>query len=119
MISGSFAEMDLQLEASYGSSPLCAHHDRSHIRRGTTLIGILVSFPLSLRQPVDDWHARAHYGLPIIIRLLKIIGLSCRIFSLYYGSLAKETYNFKEPTNRSHAKAFLIENSNLNSTMAE
>ena len=33
---------------------------------------------------------------------LKIIGLFCRISPLLQGSFAKETYNFKEPTNRSH-----------------
>jgi len=37
-----------------------------------------------------------------ISRLLKIIGLFCRILSLSYGTFAKETNNFKEPTNRSH-----------------
>ena len=37
-----------------------------------------------------------------ISRLLKIIGLFCRIWSLLQGSFVKETYNFKEPTNRSH-----------------
>ena len=37
-----------------------------------------------------------------ISRLLKIIGLFCRISSLLQGSFATETYNFKEPTNRSH-----------------
>ena len=35
-------------------------------------------------------------------RLLKIIGLFCRIQSLLKGSFTQETYNFKEPTNRSH-----------------
>ena len=35
-------------------------------------------------------------------RLLKIIGLFYRILSLLQGSFAKETYIFKEPTNRSH-----------------
>jgi len=35
-------------------------------------------------------------------RLLEIIGLFCRISSVLYGSFAKETYNFKEPTDRSH-----------------
>jgi len=35
---------------------------------------------------------------PIISRLLTIIGLFCRISSLFKGSFAKETYNFKEPT---------------------
>ena len=36
-----------------------------------------------------------------ISRLLQIIGLSCRISSLLKGFFAKETYNFKEPTDRS------------------
>jgi len=42
------------------------------------------------------------YGVATISRLLKIIGLFGRISSLLYGSFAKETHNFKEPTNRSH-----------------
>jgi len=37
-----------------------------------------------------------------ISRLLKITGLFCRISSLLQGSFAKETYNFKEHTSRSH-----------------
>jgi len=37
-----------------------------------------------------------------ISRLLKMIGLFCRILSLLWVSFAKETYHFKEPTNRSH-----------------
>ena len=36
-------------------------------------------------------------------RLLKLIGLCYRISSLLQGSFAKETYDFKELTNRSHA----------------
>jgi len=31
-----------------------------------------------------------------------MISLFCRISSLWLGSFAKETYNFKEPTSRSH-----------------
>jgi len=42
------------------------------------------------------------YGVATISRLLKMIGLFCRISSLLWGSFAKETYHFKEPTNRSH-----------------
>ena len=42
------------------------------------------------------------YGVAMISRLLKLIGLLCRIQSLLQGSFAKETYNVKEPTNRSH-----------------
>ena len=43
------------------------------------------------------------YGVATISRLLKIIGLFCRISSLLYGSFAKKTLTFKEPTNRSHS----------------
>ena len=42
------------------------------------------------------------YGVATVSRLLEIIGLFCRISSLLYGSFAKETYNIKEPTDRSH-----------------
>ena len=42
------------------------------------------------------------YGVATINRLLKIIGLFCRIYSLLQGSFAKETYTFKEHTNHSH-----------------
>jgi len=41
-------------------------------------------------------------GVASFSSLSKIIGLLCRIWSLLYGSFAKGTYNFKEPTNRSH-----------------
>jgi len=43
------------------------------------------------------------YGVATACRLLKIIGLFYRISSLLQGSFAKETYNFKEPTNGSHS----------------
>jgi len=42
------------------------------------------------------------YGVATISRLLKILGLFCRISSLLQDSFAKETYNFKAPTHRSH-----------------
>jgi len=42
------------------------------------------------------------YGVALSSRLLKIIGLFCRISSLVSGSYAKMTCNFKEPTNGSH-----------------
>ena len=41
------------------------------------------------------------WGCVTISRLLKIIGLFCRIYALLSGSFAKETYNFKEPSNQS------------------
>ena len=48
-----------------------------------------------------SWCSRC-YGVATISRLLKFIGLFCRTSSLLKGSFAKETYNFKEPTTRSH-----------------
>jgi len=42
------------------------------------------------------------YGVATTSRLLQIIGFVCRISSLLWGSFAKETYNFKEPTTCSH-----------------
>ena len=42
------------------------------------------------------------YGVATISRLLKIIRLFYRISALLWGSFAKETSNFKEPTHHSH-----------------
>ena len=42
------------------------------------------------------------YGVATISRLLKIIGLFCRRTLIRRLYSAKETYRFKEPTNRSH-----------------
>jgi len=44
-----------------------------------------------------------YYGVATGNRLLKMIGLFCRIKSYYRALLAKETCDFKEPTNRSHS----------------
>jgi len=44
------------------------------------------------------------YGVATMSRRLKI----CRMTSLLQGSFAKETCNFKEPTNRSHPIALQI-----------
>ena len=48
------------------------------------------------------WQWIMSYGVATISRLLKIIGLFCRISSLLQGSFAEETYNFKEPIHHSH-----------------
>ena len=56
-------------------------------------------------QEVQDnlWkELQEHYGVAMISRLLQIRCLFCRVQSLLQGSVAKETYDFKEPTNRSH-----------------
>ena len=43
-----------------------------------------------------------HYEEATISWLLKTMGLFCKISSLLKGSFVKETFNFKEHTNRSH-----------------
>jgi len=43
-----------------------------------------------------------HYGVVTCSRLLKITGLFCKRALWKRRYSAKETYNFKEPTNRSH-----------------
>jgi len=48
------------------------------------------------------WECICYYGVAAISMLLKIIGLLCKRDLLKRRS-AKETYNFKEPTNRSHS----------------
>ena len=53
-------------------------------------------------------HIDIVYGVATISRLLKIIGLFCRISPLLQGSFAKETYNFKEPTSRSHCSLHIV-----------
>ena len=45
---------------------------------------------------------RYSYGVATISRLLKIIGLLCKRALWKRRYSAKETYNFKEPNNRSH-----------------
>ena len=59
-----------------------------------------VSVHVCVGMRVRRWEGEC-YGVASISRLLKIIGLFCRISSLLIGSFAKETYNLKEPTNRS------------------
>ena len=56
----------------------------------------------------DIWEILLFYGVASSSRLLKIIGLFCKrdlYKRLYY---AKETYTFKEPTNRCHPIARCI-----------
>jgi len=49
-----------------------------------------------------------------ISRLLKITGLFGEIWSLLWGSFAKQTYHVKEPTDRSHPIAFNMADSTYN-----
>jgi len=51
---------------------------------------------------MGNGHCMLWYGVATMSRLLKILRLFCRISSVSWESFAKKTYNFKEPTNRSH-----------------
>jgi len=53
-----------------------------------------------LNEREKEMQVTCIYGVATISRILKIIGLFCRISSLIQGSFAKEIYNFKEPTKR-------------------
>jgi len=54
------------------------------------------------------WDWRNGYGVATISLLLKIIGLQCKRAQKKRLYSAKETYNFKEPTNRSHPIASIV-----------
>jgi len=73
----------------------------SVLQYGAVCCRVLPDIPMTYRGHTAHilW---IHYGLATIDRLLKDISLFCRIQSLLSGSFAKETYNFKEPTNRNH-----------------
>jgi len=66
------------------------------------LLHVLQLYITLLKQFYHVLRLWCDYGMATISRLLKIIGLFCRRQSLLLGSFAKETYYFKEPTNRSH-----------------
>jgi len=51
---------------------------------------------------IHDSYYTCSYGVATISRLLRIIGLFCKRALWKRRYSAKETYDFKEPTNRSH-----------------
>jgi len=60
-----------------------------------------------LRNRVFTTKYEPHYGVAAMSRLLQIIGFVCKraLWTRRYS--AKETYNFKEPTNCSHSIALI------------
>ena len=56
---------------------------------------------------------RFRYAVATTSRLLKIIGLFCKISSLLQGSFAKETYNFIDFTNRSHPRCVWLSSTKM------
>jgi len=60
------------------------------------------SRPNSMTRDTTWFMLNLNYGVATISRLLKITGLFCKRALSKRLYSAKETYNFKEPTNRSH-----------------
>ena len=80
------------------------HRSRSLLQKSPTKETYIRSSVLCLRSSVlclyvsHTWR----YGVATISRLLQIIGLFCKRALQKRPIFFKETYNFKEPTNRSH-----------------
>jgi len=90
-------EKDLQVQRLSKS----AHDNFSSSRLIRRLkMTVVLTFEALLQNDDDHRHFCRHctYGVATISRLLKIIGLFCRMSSLYKVSFAKETYTFQEPT---------------------
>ena len=88
-------KMTCKHKASYGSSPPCI-----------TSSSIAISYGKHSHElAFEEYHQQLHivfYGVATISRLLKIIRLFCKKALQRRLYSAKETYNFKEPTHRSH-----------------
>ena len=63
---------------------------------------------LYARRIQNTPHYCGAYGVATVSRIDKSLGIFCRISSLLQGFFAKETYNFIDPTNRSHPISRLI-----------
>jgi len=66
------------------------------------LVATFGFFPPQLHRLISCAPLISGYGVATISRLLKIIGLFCKRALPKRRYSAKESYNFKEPTNRSH-----------------
>jgi len=73
-----------------------------HEQPAATVRSLLAREPFKHRTLSEEETDDMGYGVATISRLLKMIGLFCKRALSKRRYSAKETYNFKEPTNRSH-----------------
>ena len=95
----------LKLQVTFAKEP----YNRDYILQKRMIILrslLIIATPYQIRYV---WHSKTgvtrpmwQYGVATINRFLKIIGLFCKRALHKRRYSAKETYNFKEPTNRSH-----------------
>jgi len=71
-------------------------------KRATNYTALLQKMTYEDKASYDSTPPCTWYGVAWISRLLKIIGLFCKKALQKRRYSAKETYTFKEPTNRSH-----------------
>ena len=82
---------------------ICNLGDPMSLRHPVVISSIHLSSPYMRGVDVYSRNfSKISYGVATISRLLKTIGLFCRISSLLQGSFAKKTYNFEASTHRSH-----------------
>ena len=77
-------------------------HSHWHIYSVWVCVSVYVYLPRECVSIDICSYRQMGYGVATISRLLKIMGLFCKRALLKRRYSAKETYNFKEPTNRSH-----------------
>ena len=87
--------------------PRSGPNHRSHacvgpVRSGSSHFVIQSSSVSGMCVCIHMYMYKTNYGVATMSMLLKITSLFCRISSVLQGSFAKETYNLKEPNNRSH-----------------
>jgi len=94
--------MGLHLDTRWRRPIGCLNLQVTFRERATHYRGLLREMTYKDKAPMVLHHLVSRYGMALSSRLLKIIGLFCRISSFLEGSFAKETCVSREPTNRSH-----------------
>jgi len=99
----SFQQLENKRLGNTQSDYKTATHIRKKDSERISCLGlVLTGTGLELVSVQTMCACRGGYGVATISRLLKIIGLFCKRALQKRPFSAKETYTFKEPTNRSH-----------------